>query len=122
TFDLLQNTKNGSAGFSQSIEKRIDLGIRGVRNIVLDDLITMVGKHEFHHAAFANMRAKGVASIYHPSYIATGEAAISTVPNHYNRYMSAEELYNWANNSFWASSRLKDISKYSPDDFLNDFI
>lgn len=122
TFDLLENLKNGSAGFSQPSTKRIDLGIRGVRNIVFDDLITMVGKHEFHHAAFANMRAKGVASIYHPQYIATERATITKVKSGYDRYLSAEELYNWTNNSFWAATRMKDISKFHPDDVINDFI
>ena len=120
TFDFMQNMKNGSAGFSQSSTKRIDLGFRGMRNMLLDDLITMVGKHEFKHAAFASNRITGRESIYHAQYVAYGANPISSVPNHYNRYMSAEELYNFTNNPFWASTRIGDISKYNPQDYLND--
>lgn len=120
TFDFAQNMQNGSAGFSQSATKRIDLGFRGMRNMILDDLITMVGKHEFKHASFAAKRIKGRQSIYHAQYMSTGEAPISSVKNHYNRYMSAEELYNFTNNPFWASNRIGDITKYRPQDYLSD--
>lgn len=120
TFDFAQNMKNGSAGFSQSATKRIDLGFRGMRNMLLDDLITMVGKHEFKHASFAAKRIKGRQSIYHAQYMSTGETPISSVKNHYDRYMSAEELYNFTNNPFWASNRIGDISKYRPQDYLSD--
>ena len=120
TFDFMQNMKSGSAGFSQSSTKRIDLGFRGMRNMLLDDLITMVGKHEFKHAAFASNRITGRESIYHAQYIAYGADPISSVPNHYNRYMSAEELYNFTNNPYWASTRIGDITKYKPQDYLND--
>lgn len=120
TFDLYQNAINSSAGFSVAEKKWIDLGVRGMRNLLLDDIITMVGKHEFFHAAFGAKRAKDVSSIYHTSYMAVGEQALSKAGSGYDRFMSAEEVYNWANNSFWASTRLKDISKFKPSDYLYD--
>lgn len=120
TFDIYQNIINGSAGFSIAAVKRIDLGIRGLRNLALDDIITMVGKHEFHHAAFAAKRTRNVGSIYHASYIANGEKNLSSAATGYNKFMSAEEVYNWANNSFWASSRFSNVSNYLPEDYLFD--
>ncbi len=120
TFDFGENLQSGSAGFSMSEIKRIDLGFRGMRNMVLDDLITMVGKHEFKHASFASKRVKGKESIYHAQYMSNGESPISSVPNHYSHYMSAEELYNFTNNPFWASNRIGDIANYRPQDYLSD--
>lgn len=120
TFDLAQNMKSQSAGFSQEATKRIDLGFRGLRNILTDDLITMVGKHEFKHAAFAANRLNGKKSIYHADYLSIDGNPISSVENGYSHYMSAEELYNFANNPFWASNRIADISKYNPADYVND--
>lgn len=120
TFDFVQNIRIGSAGFSQASIKRIDLGFSGMKNLILDDVVTMVGKHEFHHAAFAAKRVKGVSSIYHVQFHAMGKKALSEVDSGYNRFMSAEELYNWANNSFWASERIMNIRKFKPKDFLAD--
>lgn len=120
TFDLFQNIQNGSGGFSIATQSRIDLGMSGIKSILNDDLVTMVGKHEFRHANFASMRAKGQKSIYHSSYIATGRANISSVENHYKRYMSAEELYNFSNNPWWGSSRLRDPSKYSLNEIFDE--
>lgn len=119
TFDLMENIQIGSAGFSMASVARIDLGVRGIRNLLVDDLITMVGKHEFHHAAFGAKRLKNQESIYHVTYFAKHQP-LSSVKNGYNMYMSAEEVYNWANNSFWASTRIGEIGKYAKKDFLND--
>lgn len=120
TFDFFQNIEIGSAGFSQANIRRIDLGIRGARNIALDDLITMVGKHEFKHAAFGAYRRNGIESIYHTSFMARGADTLSKRSQIYTSYMSAEELYNFANNPYWASSRIKNIKNYAEADYLND--
>lgn len=120
SFDLTENLINGFAGFSQAATKRIDLGIKGIKNILVDDLVTMVAKHEFMHAAFAAKRAKGQISVYHAEYMSQNGLNLSSVNSGYNKYMSAEEIHNWANNSFWGSSRLSDITKYSKETYRAD--
>lgn len=121
TFDFFQNIQMGSAGFSRADKRLVDLGIRGVRNIAVDDIVTMVAKHEFKHAGFANMRAKGQDSIYHPQYISLNQSALSSSDTSiYNTYMSVEEIYNYANNPYWASARIKKLESYNIKDSLND--
>jgi hypothetical protein len=120
TFDFTENMFHNFAGFSHASAKRIDLGIQGIQNILVDDLVTMVAKHEFMHAAFAAKRAKGQISVYHAEYMSKGIENLSSVNSGYNKYMTAEEIHNWANNSFWASSRLSDISKYNKATFKAD--
>lgn len=120
TFDFFENITVGVEAISYPAIKRIDLGIRGLKSILLDDLVTMIGKHEFHHAAFAAKRANNVSSIYHTSYRANGVKNLSSLEGGYDRMMSAEELYNWANNSFWASSRIMNIRNFHISDYLDD--
>ncbi|MCT4642173.1 MAG: hypothetical protein N4A33_07715 [Bacteriovoracaceae bacterium] len=117
TFDLTSNMISGTAGFS--LDKRIELGIRGMRNILIDDLLTVVGKHEFTHAAFISKRTRKKASVYHADYSSNGGKALSEFGG-YDHYMSAEELYTFANESFWGSTRIRNIKKYNPEDYLND--
>lgn len=121
TFDFFENMQNGSAGFSVATTRRIDLGIRGVRNIVLDNLITMVGKHEFKHGGFARMRAQGIDSIYHPQYHSLNGKPMTKIDTGvYNTFMSSEEMYNFVNNPYWANARIKNIDKFLQKDYFND--
>lgn len=121
TFDFFENIDFHSAGFSQSANRRIDLGISGVRNIVLDDLVTMVGKHEFKHAGFARMRSLNKDSIYHSQFMSNSDRSL-TSSKIYEHYMSSEELYNFANNPLWASERMRSISKFAPQDYIDDLL
>lgn len=123
TFDFYQNMKNGSAGFSIATLGRIDLGIRGIRNLALDGILTMVGKHEFKHGGFAKMRAQGKDSIYHADYTSSNGLPLTAGnQDNYSQYMSAEELYNFVNNPQWASTRIADIKSYHFDDVINDIL
>ncbi len=111
TVDLYENIILGSRGFSQAAQFRIDIGVDGIRDILVDDVVTMVTKHEAKHANFGNMRRQRVKSVFHSSYIAQGPTPLSNV-GVYGQYMSAEELYNFANNAYWATSRLKKLEKF----------
>jgi len=120
TFDFTENMIHGFAGFSNASTKRIDLGIQGIQNLLVDDVVTMVAKHEFMHAAFAAKRSKGQISVYHAEYMSNGSQNLSSVNSGYNKYMTAEEVHNWANNPFWGSTRLSDISKYGKEIYKAD--
>ena len=121
TIDFQQNLKLHSAGYTSEDGKEIGLGVRSLFNLLSDDMLTMMVKHEFFHAAFAAKRAKNISSIYHTNYVAMGTDGLSSVKGSgYEDYLSAEELYNWANNSFWASSRFLNPEKFSVKGYLDD--
>ena len=120
SIDLLRNIKNGSLGFR--FQDIIDIGLNGARNIILQDILLLVTKHEAKHASFAKQRTLGIPSAFHTSFIANGMDNLSTVKNAgYERYMSAEELHNFVNNAYWASSKLKNANDYSVDELLFHF-
>ena len=122
TIDLYETIEKGAEAFFDQIAKRVELGSEGVRGLAIDDIIMMTPKHEFHHAAFAAKRDKGVGSLYHTKFLATGEKNLSSVENGYNRFMSAEELYNFANNSFWGSEKLINPSMFTSVEIYNDVV
>jgi hypothetical protein len=98
TFDIAHNLHINSNGFS--VNRRIDLGVKGVDEILGKNDLGQLAKHEFTHAAFKNKRDLGVDSIYHSSYKATGKRKLNQV-GFYDEYMSAEELYTFSNQSLW---------------------
>ncbi len=119
TFDYFENLKKGSGGFSQQSTKRIDLGFKGVKSIIQHDLITMIGKHEFTHASYiAKRNLDETPSIYMHSYFGSSTKALGDKV--YTQYMSAEELYTFGNNMFWASDKLMHMERYLLKDILDD--
>ncbi|MCO4754293.1 MAG: hypothetical protein KC478_07410, partial [Bacteriovoracaceae bacterium] len=125
SFDLVENIGSGmKAGFYREA-KRLELGVNGIRSLVVENRIPMIPKHELHHAAFESRRsvkAKGDKnnSIYNFTFSAYGSEPLSS--SVYDRYMSAEEIYNWANNSFWGSERLLRPSQHDSQDILTDVL
>ena len=121
TFDFIQNMVSHSAGFSHAPTRRIDLGLGGIRNVILDNLLTMVARHEFKHGGFAKMRILGKDSIYHADYQSIkGLNLTAGNDSSYTHYMSAEELYNFVNNPLWASSRIRNIENFHIEDIIGD--
>lgn len=123
TVDLLKNMFMGSAGFSNRQAKRIDIGLRGYYNIVTDDILVMVGKHEAKHANFGQMRTQNKESIYHSSYRSLSpQHPLSNVDSGYQHFMSAEEIHNFANNLIWSSQRFINPTNYPFDELFLDLI
>jgi hypothetical protein len=121
TVDLMLNIKFGSSGFRTLTQ--IDIGVDGIFNILNDDLLLLITKHESKHASFEKQRKLLMPSPFHTTFRATGIEPLSTIEHvRYTTFMGAEELYNYANNSFWASSRLLKRDKFTYNEKLGDFL
>jgi hypothetical protein len=118
SFDFFENMQIGSQGFSLEAKKRIDLGLNGIKRIIESDMITMVGKHEFTHAAYVAARDKKLPSIFNHNYYASKTKPLGG--KSYSEFMSAEELYTFANNMTWASERLAQMNKYAAKEIIED--
>lgn len=119
TIDLMANIKLGSLGFRG--ESQIDMGVDGIENILTENLLLLVTKHESKHASFAKKRSLQIASPFHTKFIAQGTEPLSKVQTGYESYMSSEELYNFVNNAFWASARLRKVNEFTLKSKLADF-
>lgn len=118
TVNLFQNIDNGSLGFYSSGNDVLDIGVEGIKNLVENDTISFVLKHELRHASFKNMRVQGRDSRYHHSYLSLGNTPL-TDEKVYTNYMSAEELYNFANNSYWGTDVLRLFRESDPKVIVN---
>jgi hypothetical protein len=118
TVDFLSAIRQGFAGFRSG--NQIDIGIMGLKHIMVDDILSLVTKHEPKHANFSVMRENGISSPFHIQFQSGGSHPISEISTGYSQYMSAEELYNYTNNSFWSSRRLQNIDNYKVDQILAD--
>ena len=78
-------------------------------------------RHEARHASFEGNRVKGLAdSIFNAQYYSFSEKPLSKTSNLYAKYMSAEELYNWAHDPYWISDRFKNIATYDSKFVIDD--
>jgi hypothetical protein len=118
SIDVFDNLLRGSGGVSE-IGGRIDIGLAGVKNILSDEMITIVGKHEFSHAAFQAKRDQMQSSIYHQQYGSTG-VNLTKDADMYATYFSTEEIYNYANNPFWGSTRFAKAQDYPVNMIVDD--
>ena len=118
TIDLYETIRDGSEAFF--INGRVELGAQSVRGLALDDVMMLAPKHEFSHAAFAAKREKKQGSLYHTQFNAIAEENLSSIDTSYNKFMRAEELYNFANNSFWGSEKLINPMMFTPIEILKD--
>jgi|GEM_PF-6049789 len=96
TISLADNSYYGTRGFFSSASSRLDLGYAQALKLA-DGSISTVTKHEYRHGMFYAMRNKNISSEYHVSFRAAKDTK-GGKPIHdgtaYDRYMSAEELYN----------------------------
>ncbi|MGE3610394.1 MAG: hypothetical protein AB7I27_12460 [Bacteriovoracaceae bacterium] len=102
SLNLSQLGKDGAgASFSEEFG-RIDVGPRQ-GYLLLEDALSISGKHEARHSMFSHMRAKGVDSIYHTKFYGSSDGRF-LVGDSYKRFMSAEEIYN-------TSTEMQDFAK-----------
>jgi hypothetical protein len=120
TIDLLDNIRQGFAGFRNEANSQIDLGILGIKDILIDDILTLLSKHEVKHSSFGIMRQKNIPSPFHTQFKSGGTHPISKVESGYDEYLSAEELFNYVNNPYWAARRLKNIDDFNMEHVLGD--
>lgn len=69
---------------------------------------------EFKHAGFHQSRLKGIDSLYHAHFMAKQGETLWKKSRFYPRFMSAEELYTYANVLFWelpSPSELKNFGR-----------
>lgn len=122
--DLLGNFHAQSGGYFSPSEEKISLSKRIVTRIFKKDLPGFVTKHETMHAIFKVMAKNLIDSIYHTQFIAIKKGKLYH-EGIYDKYISFEELYNYANNIFWTFSpirnrnELKYFLKFEIESMLN---
>jgi hypothetical protein len=93
TVSLDDHVKWKSEAFFNSIDGRIEIGPRQAISL-LEDYLSSATKHESRHAMFAGKVLREEDSIYHMQFWAAGEKKLNDFRS-YERFMSAEELYNY---------------------------
>ncbi len=104
--DIFGNAFNGRGGYFSSSKSKMSLSRNVILQIFKEDLPGYVFKHEASHAYFKKQRITNPESIYHSSYRSIKGAEIYD-QGIYRKYMSLEELYNYANNLFWSLDNVK---------------
>ncbi|MBA2404398.1 MAG: hypothetical protein H0V66_06475 [Bdellovibrionales bacterium] len=94
TIDLNDHVKRKSEAVYIPSQGRIELGPNQAISL-LEDYLSPSTKHESRHAMFAGKIIREEDSIYHMHFWAAGDKKLNEV-GFYDKYMSAEELYNYS--------------------------
>jgi hypothetical protein len=104
TIDVLGSALKGAGGYFVGATDQLVLSQLSLFRIIVFDAVDMVIRHEAKHANFDHNREKGIYDeygfrIFAPEGRGLSEAAPSV------RYKSAEELYTYSSNLYWALKR-----------------